>query len=86
MGFPFRRVFTCVIKVKHKLRSCFSQLRQAVKSLNVSLIEPVEDLDSEETWAETLGLSSPHTYTGSPSLNSSRCSLPELGLKAFASF
>jgi len=49
MGFPFRRLFTCVIEVKHKLRSCFSQLVQAVESLYLSLVEPVEDSDSEET-------------------------------------
>lgn len=43
MGFPFRRVFTCVIKGKLKPRSCSCQLRQAVESLDVSLVETVED-------------------------------------------
>lgn len=43
MGFPFRRVFTCVIKGKLKPRSCSCQLREAVESLDVSLVEPVED-------------------------------------------
>lgn len=40
----WRKVFRCVIKVKHKLRSCFSQLREGVGSLDVSLVELVEDL------------------------------------------